>query len=236
MSNSHTSLQSQYKELIMNKNFYGLAQLVKSNENFPPADNIVRLGFKSYLHEPAGKKVKLFYLMKLKEITSVKPDDGILKDACEVALSMDSPQILESLVKRTEAPKSVFRELSAALQKTFTDYVNEGRFMDISLLMDITGQVPTGDLVQQGYSNYLREAKFISFSGLKKRTKIKPDPEMVAQVFNQYYSNYLRVKMNSGEDAKMWMDRLRKLRRITKIDPPEGVDIVEPEPELDEDD
>lgn len=234
MSTSHISLQNQFKELIMNKNFHGLAQLMKRNENFPPAENIIRLGFKSYLHEPAGKKVKLFYLMKLKEITSVRPDDGILKDACEVALSMDSPQILESLVKRTEAPKSVFRELGAALQKTFTDYVNEGRFMDISLLMEITGQVPTDDMVQQGYYNYLQEAKFISFSGLKKRTKIKPAPEMVEQVYGQYYSNYIKTKSSSKEEGKMWMDRLRKLKRITKIDPPEGIDIEEPEPDEDE--
>jgi hypothetical protein len=94
MSGSYTSLQNQYKELIIEKNFTALALLIKQNENFPPAENIVRLGFKSYLHEAAGSKVKLFYLMKLKEITSVRPDDDILKEACEIALGMNSPQIL----------------------------------------------------------------------------------------------------------------------------------------------
>lgn len=234
MSGSHTSLQNQYKELIIDKNFTALAQLIKRNENFPPAENIVRLGFKSYLHEAAGSKVKLFYLMKLKEITSVKPDDGILKDACEIALGMDSPQILDALVKRTEASKSVFRELGAVLQKVFTDYVNAGRFMDISQLIDITGVMPTEELVQNGYFLYLQEAKFISFTGLKKRTKIKPDPEMVEQIYRQYFTTYIRTKMTSEEQGKMWMDRLRKLKKITKTEPPEGVEIEEPETELEE--
>jgi hypothetical protein len=234
MSGSYTSLQNQYKELIIEKNFTALALLIKQNENFPPAENIVRLGFKSYLHEAAGSKVKLFYLMKLKEITSVRPDDDILKEACEIALGMNSPQILDALIKRTETSKTIFKELHAILQKVFTDYVNMGRFMDISQLIDITGVMPGEELVQNGYFLYLQEVKFISFTGLKKRTMIKPDPEMVEQIYRQYFSTYIRVKMASEEQGKMWMDRLRKLKRITKMDPPDGIEIEKPEPEMEE--
>jgi hypothetical protein len=225
------SLQTQYKELIIKKNFTALARLVEQNENFPPAENIVRLGFKTYLHEAGGSKVKLFYLMKLKEITSIKPDQGVVKDACEIALSMNSPEVLEALVNRTEASKSVFRELNAPLQKNYQKYINEGRFVDIAKLLEVTGIAPAADAVQKGYAIYLQEAKFISFSGLKKRTGIQPDKEMVEEVYRHYQGNYFRLKSVGDEQATIWMDRLRKLRKISKIDPPEDVDIEEPEEE-----
>ena len=231
MSISSSSLQTLYKELIIKKNFTELAHLVERNENFPPADNIVRLGFKTYLHEAGGNKVKLFYLMKLKEITSIKPDQGIIKDACEIALSMNSPEVLEALVKRTEASKSIFRDLTAPLQKSYQNYINEGRFVDISKLMQVTDTSPDVEAVQDGYALYLQDAKFISFSGLKKRTNIQPDKEMVEEVYRHYQANYFRLKSVGDEQAKIWMDRLRKLRKISKVDPPEDVDIEEPEEE-----
>lgn len=228
---SQTSLQNRYKELITEKNFVGLAQLTAANENFPPADNIIRLGYKSYLQEAAGNKVKLFYIMKLKEITSLKPDDDILKIACEIAINMDSPQVLEALVNRTEAGKTVFRDMQALLQKTYDEYVNQGRFMDISKIMEITGSSPSEDNIQQGYRAYLEEAKFISFTGLRKRTGVEPIKEMVQQIYELYYGNYMKHKGRSEEQADMWFSRLRKLKRITKVDPPEGIEIEEPRPE-----
>lgn len=232
---SNTSLQAQYKELVIAKNFTALSKLIKDNENFPPAENVVRLGYKTYLHEAGGNKVKLFFLMKLKEITSIKPDGAILKDACEIALNMDSPQVVEALVNRTGAARDVFRDLSALLQKKYKQYIAEGRFMDIAKLLEITGQFPDESGVQEGYMMYLEEAKFISFSGLKKRTGVKPDPDMVAQVYNSYYSSYLQARGQSEEQGDMWMDRLRKLKRITKVKPPEGIDIEPPKPDPEED-
>jgi hypothetical protein len=227
---SQTSLQNRYKELITEKNFVGLAQLTAANENFPPAENIIRLGYKSYLQEAAGNKVKLFYIMKLKEITSVKPDEDILKIAIEIAINMDSPQVLEALVNRTEAGKSIFRDLQALLQKTYDEYVNQGRFMDISKMMEITGSSPSEDNIQQGYRAYLEEAKFISFTGLRKRTGVEPEKEMVEEIYGLYYANYIKNKGRSEERAEMWFSRLRKLKRITKMDPPEGIEIEEPAP------
>ncbi|MCP5108652.1 MAG: hypothetical protein GY950_35025 [bacterium] len=229
MSSSHTSLQNQYRDLITRKNFVELARLVEKNENFPPAENIVRVGFKTYLQEAAGNRVKLFYLMKLKEITSIKPDDGVLKEACKIALEMDSPQVLEAFVKRTETGQSVFRDMAAILQKTYDEYVGQGRFMDISQLMEITGTSPSEENIQQGYQAYLVEAKFISFTGLRKRTGVQPEESMVAEIYNLYYSNYLKHNGRSEEEAEKWFGRLRKLKRITKIDPPDDINLEEPE-------
>ncbi len=225
---SGPALQQKYKEIINEKRFTELAKLVESSKE-KPADYIVRMGYKNYMEEPQGKKVKLFYIMKLKEIAGINPEKNIIKEACEISLNMDSPEILEALIKRVGFDKSIFKEIQPAVQKTYTDYVADGKFVDVSKLIELTDVIPSEDIIQKGYEGYLEEAKFISFAGLKKRTNIPPDPDMVQSMYRKYHFNYLKYKNLSTEQSTEWLERLKKLMRISKIEP-QGITIEEEEP------
>lgn len=227
MTTSNAALQNKYKELIQARNFVELARSIEKTK-IPPLDNIVRVGYKTYLREAPGNRVKLFYLMKLKEITGISPEDNILQEAFDIALGMDSPLVLEALMKRTDANKLIFSGLNASLQRVYNDYINQGRFKDIAKLMDLSGITPVEELVHKGYEEYLMDAKFISFTGLRKQTKIDPDKGMVHQVYYNYNSNYLKTKTRYVDEARTWLRRLHKLKKITRIDPPEGMELDDP--------
>ncbi len=212
-------IQNTYKELIPQKRFTELIRLIDSSQT-PPADFIIRMGFKNYMEEPTGKRVKLFYVMKLKEITDIKPEKSILIAACEISLDANAPEVLESVVKRLDIEQSVFKGMESFLQKTYTTYVEDGRFVDISKLMEITGIQPLEETIHKGYRSYIEECKFISFSGLKKRTGIPPNPDMIQEMYQQYQGQYLlQMKKNNEEEADTWIARIKKLKRISKIEP-----------------
>ncbi len=233
MISTGAALQNKYKEWIMSRDFLSLDRHIKKTDT-PPSENIVRMGFKTYLSQQTGIKVKLFSVMKLKEITKVKPEGEVLKELCEIALGMDSPLVLEAMIKRIEADKRIFGEMNASLQKVYNHYINEGRFKDLATMMDVTDTKPTEDLVHKGYEMYLINARFISFTGLKKQTKIKPDKDMVQQVYYQYYSEYLKSKNRSDDDTRTWHRRLKKLQKITRIRPPDDIEVEDPPPAEDE--
>lgn len=211
-------IQDQYKELISQKRFTELVRLMNKSQ-VAPADFIVRMGYKSYVEEPQGNKVKLFFIMKLKEITQNPPGKDILKVACALSLESDTPEVLESSIKRLEIDKSVFKELESTLQKTYSQYVEEGKFVDISKLMEVTGINPLEEIIHKGYKSYLEESKFISFSGLRKRTGIPPDEGMIQEMYNQYLGQYLLATKKNIETAQSWLDRIVKMERVTKIAP-----------------
>ena len=212
-------VQNAYKELIPQKRFTELIKLIESSQ-VAPADFIIRMGFKNYMEEPSGKRVKLFYVMKLKEITNVKPEKSIQIAACEISLEANAPEVLESIVKRLEIDKDVFKGMESFLQKTYSSYVEDGRFVDISKLMEITGINPLEDTIHKGYRSYIEDCKFISFSGLKKRTGIPPKNEMIQEMYQQYQGQYLlQVKKGNEEEADTWINRIKKLKRISKIEP-----------------
>jgi hypothetical protein len=223
---SDTYIQNLYKEYVSKKRFTELAKLVYSS-NKKTADYIIRMGYKSYIEESGGNRVKLFSIMKLKEITSVKPDMNVMRFTCELALEMDSPEVIESIIKRIEIDKSVFQEMSSALQKVYNKYVNDGRFVDISRLMELTNTMPADGIIHKGYEFYLSEGKFISFSGLKKRTGIPPDESMIHDFYREYFANYIKNKHISKEKAQLWHDWLKKLKRISKINPPDDINLEE---------
>jgi hypothetical protein len=222
---SGRDLQDNFKEFIKEKRFLELARLIESSD-IKPADYIVRVGYKTYMEETQGRKVKLFYIMKLREITGVVPDQAVVKEAIEIALKMDSPEILEAFMKRVGIEADSFRDLQAAIQKTYIDYVEEGKFVDISKLMELTDTKPEEEIIHSGYESYLDEGKFISFAGLKKRTGIKPDPVMIQMMYRKYHFNYLKFQRTSKEQASEWMDRIKKLKRLSHIEP-EGITIEE---------
>jgi hypothetical protein len=220
MNNKENSdIQEQYKELISQKRFTELVHLMNLSQ-LPPAEYIVRLGYKSYIEEPQGKKVKLFFIMKLKEITNILPSKEILKTSCAISLEADTPEVLESLIRRLDIDKSIIKELESTLQKTYTLYVAEGKFVDISKLMEVTGINPLEEIIHKGYKSYLEESKFISFSGLKKRTGIPPDEGMVQEIYNQYLGQYmLALNKRDAASAQSWLERIIKTERVTKISP-----------------
>jgi hypothetical protein len=226
-----SEIQQTYKEYVNQKRFSELAKLIERSKT-KPADYIVRIGFKSYIEQPQGNRVKLFSIMKLKEITGIKPDNNVMKLVCEMAMEMDSPEVIEALIKRLDIEKAVFHDMGAFLQKTYNKYVNEGRFVDISRLMELTESIPSGDIIQKGYEYYLEEGKMISFAGLRKRTGVEPDESMVRSKYSEYYGHYLKSKNVSREKAQLWIDRIKKLKRISRIDPPENIKLAEMEEEL----
>jgi hypothetical protein len=224
-------IQQIYKDYVHHKRFAELANLIKSSKS-KPADYIVRMGFKSYIEQPQGNRVKLFSIMKLKEITGTKPDNNVMKMVCEMALEMDSPEVIEALIKRLDIEKTVFHEIDANIQKIYNKYVNEGRFVDISRLMELTNSLPSEGIIQKGYEFYLQEGKMISFAGLRKRTGVEPDESMVISKYSEFYGNYLKSRNVSQEKTQLWVDRIKKLKRISKIDPPENIKVTELETEL----
>jgi len=222
-------LQDYFKQYIQEKRFLELAKLIETWETKPP-EYMVRMGYKTYIEETQGRKVKLFYIMKLKEITGIKPDKQVIKEACELSLKMDSPEILESFVKRVEIEIEFFKEIQPSIQKTYIDYVADGKFVDISKLMELTGIKPEETIIHKGYESYLEEGKFISFAGLKKRTGIKPDPTMIQFMYKKYHFNFLKFQKSSSSDqAGEWLDRIRKLKRLSRQEP-EGITLPEEEP------
>jgi hypothetical protein len=225
---SGRDLQENFKEFIKEKRFLELSKLIESSD-IRPAEYLVRMGYKGYMEESQGRKVKLFYIMKLREITGVIPDRNVIKEAIEIALRMDSPEALESFIKRVGIEKESFRELQPFIQKTYIDYLAEGKFVDISKLMELTDTRPEEEIIHKGYESYLEEGKFISFAGLKKRTGIKPDPVMIQMMYRKYHFNYLKFQRTSKEQSVEWMERIKKLKRLSRIDP-EGITIVEDVP------
>lgn len=213
-----SEIQQIYREYINHKRFSEMALLIE-NSKIKPAEYIVRMGYKSYLEKGKGNRVKFFALMKLKEITGIKPDIDVMKKTCELALSMDSPEVFEALMKRMDIDKSVFQEMNAEFQKIYEQYVREGRFVDISRLMELTNTQASEEIIQKGYEYYLSEGKFISFAGLKKRTGVSPNEEMIHNSYQEFYAHYMKSKAISKEKAELWFDRIKKLKRISKINP-----------------
>jgi hypothetical protein len=218
-----SDIQQAYKEYVNQKRFAELAKLIENTET-KPAEYIVRMGFKTYMEQDQGNRVKLFSIMKLKEITGIKPDKNVMRHTCEIALEMDSPEVIETLIKRIEIEKNVFQEMSAALQKIYHKYVTEGRFVDISRLMELTDTQASDDIIQKGYEYYIAEGKFISFAGLRKRTGIAPDETMIQDTFREYYANFMKFKRISQDKAEEWRGLIKKLKRISKI-APQGFNI-----------
>lgn len=224
MNKQPGDVQQTFKMLVKQRRFAEIAKLIESSKT-QPADYIIRMGYKQYIDEEQGARVRLFYIMKLKELTKAPPDSNILQEACIMALNMESPEILEAISKRLEISQDVFKGMDKTLQTTYTSYVEEGKFVDLARLMEITGLKPKEEIIQNGYEKYLDEGKFISFSGLKKRTGIKPDETLIYDMYGKYNFNYLKCKGTNREQAREWMDRIKKLKRISKIDPPEGITI-----------
>lgn len=211
-----SEIQDQFKTLILDRRFMELSQLMKISRAIPP-DYIVRMGFKSYMQGKRSHRVRLFFVMKLKEITSVIPEETILEEIIKTSFEMGSPHILDSLCRRLEIQKDIFRAMNDELQDAYLDHVKKGVFANVEKLMETTGIEPSESIIQKGYKYYLEEGKVISFTGLKNKTGVKPDKKMMLEIFKLYQENAnrqeLENKKKGSKEANIWKKRIERLRK-----------------------
>ena len=207
-------IQNQFKELVTEKRFAELAHyMAVTGES--PADYVVRMGFRIYMEKKRSHRVRLFYVMKLKEITSFPPEDSILEEIIKTTFEMNSPHILDSLIKRLEIDISIFKSMNDELQAAYLDHVKNGAFTNVEKLMEVTKIQPSEQSIQKAYHHYLMEGKLISFTGLKRRTGIQPDRKMILEIFKFYQENASQYDIDhkSSSQANPWRKRIERLRK-----------------------
>lgn len=209
-------LQEKFKTLIFEKRFMELAHLVAHTRLVPP-DYVVRMGYRMYMDKKRSNRVMLFFVMKLKEITKVTPEDDILEEIIKTSFEMNSPHILASLCKRLEIAQGVFKNMTDEVQEAYLGHVKKGVFANVEKLMEITGIDPSEEIIQKGFKYYLEEGKLISFTGLKNRTGIKPDRKMVLEIFKLYQERAnqfeLDHKNKKTPEGNIWKKRIERLRK-----------------------
>lgn len=207
-------LQNQFKTLVTERRFTELAQLIAITGANPP-DYVVRMGFRLYMEKIGSHRVRLFFVMKLKEITKVIPEDSILESIIKATFEMHSPHIMDSLIKRLEIDIEIFKNLKDELQESYLVHVKNGAFSNVEKLMDITKIPPSEESIQKAYKHYLSEGNLISFTGLKRRTDIQPDRKMILETFKTYQENAAIYDQKNPKDPQgnIWRKRIERLRK-----------------------
>jgi len=215
-------IHNQFKDLITESRFAELAQLMSITGEVP-ADYMVRMGFRIYMEKRRSHRVRLFYVMKLKEITKVPPEDSILEDIIKTTFEMKSPHILDSLIKRLDIDVNIFKSMNDQLQEAYLEHVKNGAFTNVEKLMEITKVSPSEESIQKAYHHYLMEGKLISFTGLKRRTDIPPDRKMILEIFKYYQENASKYDMENKNkpQGNIWRKRIERLRKAMGTKPGE---------------
>ncbi len=220
-------IQNKFKELIMEKRFLELANLMQITGESPP-DYVVRMGFRIYMEKQRSNRVRLFFVMKLKEITNVTPEEPIQEEIVRTTFEMESPHILDSLMKRLDIDTQIFKSMNEELQEAYLVHVKNGAFTNVEKLMEITKIPPSDQSIQKAYHHYLMEGKLISFTGLKRRSGIKPDRKMILEVFKYYQENAAKYDLEhkSTPEGNTWKKRLERLRKAmgSKANEREGIE------------
>lgn len=220
-------IQNTFKELILAKRFLELANYMTITGE-TPADFVVRMGFRTFMEQKRSSRVRLFFVMKLKEITKVTPDESILEDVIKTTLDMHSAHILDSLCNRLEIDIGVFKSMNDELQEEYLFHVKNGAFTNVEKLMEVTKIPPTDQSIQKAYQHYLMDGKLISFTGLKRRSGIKPDRKMILEIFKFYQEESAKydVKNKGKPEGNIWKKRIERLRKAmgTKENEREGVE------------
>ncbi|MGE5343801.1 MAG: hypothetical protein ACM3SY_20215 [Candidatus Omnitrophota bacterium] len=207
-------VQTSFKNAIMEKRFLELANLMALTGE-TPADYHIRMGFRMYMEKQRSNRVKLFFVMKLKEITKVSPEDDIIEEIVKTSFEMKSPHILDSICQRLEIGTNIFKNLNDELQEAYLDYVKSGAFTNVEKLMDVTRINPSEQIIQRAYEHYLMEGKLISFTGLKRRTGIAPDRKMILNIMKYYQENSAKYDQENRKnpEGNSWKKRLERLRK-----------------------
>jgi len=220
-------VQAKFKEFILEKRFLELSNLMAITGE-TPVEYVVRMGFRMYMEKQRSNRVKLFFVMKLKEITKVPPEDDIVEEIIRTSFEMKSPHILDSLCKRLEINVAIFKNLNDELQEAYLEHVKNGAFTNVEKLMDVTKVPPSEQSIQKAYQHYLMEGKLISFTGLKRRSGIKPDRKMVLDVFKHYQEHAAKYDLEhrNNPGGNVWKKRLERLRKAmgSKANEREGFD------------
>ena len=210
--------QDEYKLFIKDKNFIEIARLMKKS-NIKPAEFSVRVGVKTYLEEKHPLRIKLFFILKLIEITTVNVDANIIQDICKLMLDLGTPYTLEYFSKKTEINDEIFKNIKGYIQKHYSIYIKEGLQVELVKLMEISKINPSENLVFEGYKTYLEEGNIISFVNLKKRTEVEPREELILEMF-ELYKNKSNGTVESDEEnnKEYWEKRIEKLSKATGIE------------------
>ncbi|MCP4218902.1 MAG: hypothetical protein GY765_29990 [bacterium] len=222
---AEADVQEKFKILISEKRFLELVRLMIKTRQ-APSEYVVRMGYKMYMQGKRSHRVKLFFIMKLKEITKIAPEETILGQIIKMSFEMNSPHILASLCKRLEIEASVFKNMSSDIQDAYLEHVKKGIFANVEKLMEITKIDPSEEIIQKGYKYYLHEGKLISFSGLKNKTGIKPDRKMVLEVFKLYQerANQYDLENKGKRGSNIWKKRIERLRKAMGTKSPKDKD------------
>ncbi len=212
---NNQQLQDIYKSLINNKNFLGISKLIEKTE-IKPNDYLVRLGIKNYLEEQRAIKTRLFYIIKLLEISDANLDANLLQDICMLMLDLGTPNILEFFAKKTRIDNQIYINIKGYIQKTYSNYMQAGKLVEMTKLMEITSITPNENLVLESYRTFLQSGNLISFANLHKRTGIDPDREFILKMMDFYQEKTMTPGVKE-EDKQFWEKRIKKLSNLTGI-------------------
>lgn len=218
---SVSARQQKYRDLIFARRFAELQRALKI-QGEPIQHHLVHSGFQAYLKEEHPPRMKLFYIMKLAELTAVQPDESVLAEVCEMSLNGDSLQVFKVVAERLHIPREFFPRIERVLQSVFQQQINTGQFVDLAQLAELTALTPKPEFIQQGYRNYLGEGRFISFAGLIKRSGVTPDPTLLQEFYRRYREQQQQAVRNNDESgAGKWAEYIEKLQRISGVAPAE---------------
>jgi predicted Ser/Thr protein kinase len=225
-SELQSDLQKNYRTLIGEKKLQDVKQLMERTHT-DPLEYLVQIGYRTYLDEDVPDRVKLFYFLKLYDITAVMPENVTLRRICEIALHLDSLLMIETLIKRLHLEPALFKEIQAPVHKAFRDLLHVGQFNQIARLMTLTGITPSEDIIQRAYRTYLLEGRFISLMGLREHTGINPDKKVTSEVLKWYFANYTMLRQLNfadiesqrrvSDESTTWLEWIEELSKISGL-------------------
>jgi len=211
-------IQDVYKHLIKEKNFIEIARLIKKT-GIKPAEYSIRIGVKTYIDEDRSLKTRLFSIIKLMEISGVNLDANIIQDICKMTLDLGNPYTLGFFSSKIEINEEIFKGIKGYIQKNYSEYIRDGKLVEITKLKEITKITPSDTLVMEGYRNFLEDGNIISFVNLKKRTEVEPSKSFIKEMFELYKKKSEENKTEEGVDSKeYWLKRIEKLSKASGIE------------------
>ncbi len=209
-------LQSLFGNLINDKKFFDLKRLMKQSHT-KPAEYSIRIGIKNYLNEKRSIKTRLFLVMTLLEITQTSLDSKTLQQICTLMLELGTPYTLDYFSKSYKIDLQIYQSITDVIQKQYSNYINEGKQVELTKLMEISKVKPLESLVLNGYKIYLEEGNIISFVNLKKRTEIEPKKELILDVLEFYDTKSVSSNNEGEKDKEYWKKRMEKLSKVTGV-------------------
>jgi predicted Ser/Thr protein kinase len=222
-SERNPELQKAFRSLITEKRLHELKNLIDQCGS-EPLDYLTQIGYRTYLDDEGSDQIKLFYFLKLFDITQVAPENVSLRRVCEIALRMESLLMLETLVKRLHLEPRSFRDVSPAVHKAFRAFLHRGQFNQVARLIALTDITPDEQVIQRGYRTLLMEGRFVSVRGLQEHTRVKPDMKIISDVLKWYFASYsalrqlnyadLESQKKISEESNTWLEWIDEISSL----------------------